>query len=95
MSTSGTYHYWPKVANPNAIIPQMDSDTQQPPFFFGGSQVPTNLGIHTGSGIRTNYISHIEEMKNLNPSSHSTGKGISTTVKKGSKIYLPKFMKSI
>jgi len=87
MSTSGIYNYWPKVQNPSAILPQMASDTEQRPFYFGGSQVPLNLGIHTGSGIQTKYVSHVDEIKNIE------GKGIHTTVKKNNKIYLPKVMK--
>ena len=43
MSTSGTYAYWPKVEHQNAIFPQMASASLQPPFYFGGSQVPVNL----------------------------------------------------
>jgi hypothetical protein len=91
MSTAGTYHYWPKVVNPNAVLPQMTSDTYQPPFYFGGSQVPENLGMASGSGIQTSYSSHIDHMKSL----PSTSRGIETTVKKHSKIYLPKHMSTI
>jgi len=91
MSTAGIYNYHPKVANPNKVLPQMTSDEFQPPFFFGGSQVPVSLGIATGSGIHTPYISHIDHMKALN----CQGRGIETTVQKNHKIYLPKHMKSI
>ena len=37
--------------------------TQQPPFFFGGSQVPENLGFSTGSGISTPYRSAVIDGK--------------------------------
>jgi hypothetical protein len=91
MSTSGTYNYHPKVAHASAIFPQMASDTVQPAFFFGGSQVPINLGIRTGSGFRTPYLSHRREQAGL----EASGRGIKTTMQKHHKIYLPKYMKSI
>ncbi len=91
MSTAGTYNYHPKVAQPNKVFPQMTSDEFQKPFFFGGSQVPINLGIKTGSGIHTPYISHINHMKHLS----AKGRGIETTVQKNHKIYLPKHLSSI
>lgn len=45
---SYNYAYQPKVENPNlpTTIPQMASGGFQVPFFFGGSQVPVNLGLH-------------------------------------------------
>ena len=55
MSTSGFYNYHPKVAHPTTIFPQMESGGFQTPFFFGGSQVPVNLGLATGSGFRTSH----------------------------------------
>ena len=91
MSTSGTYAYWPKVMHPEKVYPQMESDTYQPAFFFGGSQIPVNLGIVEGSGFGSKYKSHIDEMK----SQSAQGRGLKTTVKKGSKIYLPKHMSTI
>ena len=42
---SGFYNVWPKVLNPDRELPQMTSASYQPPFYFGGSQVPTALGI--------------------------------------------------
>ncbi len=91
MSTAGTYGYRPKVAHPNTIFPQMDSDASQKPFFFGGSQVPISLGIMTGSGIKTHYVSHLDHMKGLT----AQGRGIQTTVHKNDKIYLPKHCSTI
>jgi len=91
MSTAGTYNYQPKVAHPNTIFPQMASDTVQPAFFFGASQVPINLGIHTGSGFRTSYLNQRRLMSEL----PASGRGLKTTVQKYNKIYLPKHMKSI
>jgi hypothetical protein len=52
---SFSYAYNPKVANPSLRndIPQMRSSTKQTPFFFGGSQVPTDLflakSVYNGS----------------------------------------------
>jgi hypothetical protein len=91
MSTAGIYNYRPKVEHPNKVFPQMESDGFQTPFYFGGSQVPINLGIHEGSGLHSEYKSHLDHMKNLS----CKGRGIETTVHKNSKIYLPKSMKSI
>ena len=91
MSTAGIYNYRPKVEHPNKVFPQMTSDSFQKPFFFGGSQVPINLGIVTGSGIHTPYKSHIDHMKCLG----TKGRGLELTVQKNHKIYLPKHLKSI
>ena len=91
MSTAGIYNYHPKVEHPNKVFSQMTSDGFQPPFYFGGSQVPVNLGISTGSGIHTPYISHIDHMKALS----CKGRGLETTVQKNHKIYLPKHIKTI
>lgn len=91
MSTAGTYNYWPKVVNPNKAFPQMTSDAFQPQFYFGGSQVPENLGIINGSGISTQYKSHLDDMKSLT----AGGRGLKTTMQKHSKVYLPKHMSTI
>lgn len=39
--------YFPGVVNPK-VRPQTKSDEQQPPFFFGGSQIPNTLSIRKG-----------------------------------------------
>jgi hypothetical protein len=48
--------FHPKVSNPNLILPQMTSEVYQKPFYFGGSQVPVNLGlsknVYSGAGFR-------------------------------------------
>lgn len=90
MSTAGTYNYHPKVAQPNKVFPQMESSTFQAPFFFGGSQVPINLGIE-GQGFKTGYRSHLDHMRHLS----TQGRGIQTTVRKHHSIYLPKHMSTI
>jgi hypothetical protein len=51
---SGFYNYWPKVNHPDEVFPQMTSGEFQAPFFFGGSQVPTALGIK-GNGLHGGY----------------------------------------
>jgi len=91
MSSAGTYGYFPKVEHQNTIFPQMAPDTAQPAFFFGASQVPINLGIHMGSGIRTPYLNQ----RRLMAVQSATGRGLKTTVLKNNKIYLPKHMKTI
>ncbi len=50
MSSSGTYSYWPKVNKPESVFVQMKSGEYQPPFYFGASQIPHDLGMR-GSGI--------------------------------------------
>lgn len=44
---SGVYANWIKPQYPfmNNDIPQMRSEGFQPPFFFGGSNVPSELGM--------------------------------------------------
>jgi hypothetical protein len=86
MSTAGIYNYHPKVEHPDKIFPQMKSTTEQPPFFFGGSQVPINLGIKTGSGVKTTYKTHKERQQDLD----MNGRGISTTATMNHKIHIPK-----
>ena len=97
MSTAGIYSYWPKVNHPNAEFRQMTSGGYQAPFFFGGSQVPVNLGLDTqeiaGSGIQ-NYKSHVHMSEAL-PVSNKVGRGITTTASKSGKIFLPKHVPSI
>jgi hypothetical protein len=49
--------YYPQVVNPK-VRPQMSD--MQPPFFFGGSQVPDDLNLnknqYSGSGFRKNAL---------------------------------------
>lgn len=40
---SGVYNYHPTIDEPMSFPIQTAS--QQPPFYFGGSQVPINLGL--------------------------------------------------
>ncbi len=91
MSSAGTYLYWPKVEHPNAVFPQMASASLQPPFFFGGSQVPINLGgpHHIlGEGVHTHSLDGMKYQ-------HLCGRGIHPHYNHTNKIVLPKHMSSI
>jgi hypothetical protein len=86
---SGFYNYWPKVNHPNEIFPQMESGEYQPPFFFGGSQVPTALGIK-GNGLLTHH--HVSTQQ------PTCGQGIisqKTHHEKHHRIIMPRYMKGI
>lgn len=70
MSTSGTYNYHPKVAQPNKVFYQMKSETEQPHFYFGGSQVKLyddplsrNFKIN-GSGLKDHHSNLFIRIKN-------------------------------
>jgi hypothetical protein len=86
---SGFYNYWPKVNHPDEVFPQMESGGYQPPFFFGGSQVPTALGIK-GNGLITDHFVSIHQplvMQGL--------KAQKTYHEKHKNISLPRFLKGI
>ena len=90
MSTSGTYAYYPKVEHPNSDLYQMNS--QQPSFYFGGSQVPINLHLEShGSGFKTPHKFSFDKMLKLGDNRKFNG----TTVDKHNRIHLPKFMYGI
>ena len=70
---SYSYSFNPKVANPHLSnkIPQMESGGFQKPFFFGGSQIPTDLFLSksqysgsSGTGLHQGNISksHIGDL---------------------------------
>jgi hypothetical protein len=63
-----TFNYNPKMANPymSVNIPQMRSASFQTPFFFGGSQVPNDLGITkqpkmTGGAIKKHKFTTLQQ----------------------------------
>jgi len=85
MSTSGTYTNWTKVQHPDKVFYQMTSDTRLPSFFFGGSQVPSNLGIMTGSGIKKKFYNSTV----LQKSKDVLGRGIHTTYEHTDRIMMP------
>jgi len=91
---SGFYNNWLKVQSPNTnndIVP-MKSGGFQPSFYFGGSQVPINLGLDdTNLDINGSGIYRKTEFKPV-----INGKGIQkTTVSKNSNIYMPRKMGSL
>ena len=78
---TGVYNYHPKVENPTMSnnIPQMRDEALQKPFFFGGSQVPVNLGINqdiSGTGlnkkskVKNNSQSKLSQKTSINRSSN-------------------------
>ena len=90
---SGVYQNWLKVQNPNMsnnIVP-MESGGFQPPFFFGGSQIPINLGIDNsikGEGIHGYRKTVFKQEKK--------GKGIQETeFKKSDNIHIPRHFKML
>jgi hypothetical protein len=87
MSTAGIYNYHPKVEHPNSDLYQMES--QQPSFYFGGSQIPINLHLDShGSGFRTPHKFSYNKMKELG----DNRKFNKTTIDKYSNIKLPNHM---
>lgn len=92
---SGIYQNWIKVQNPNLnnnIIP-MESGGYQKPFYFGGSQIPSNLNIDdTNLNISGNGIKGYSKLNFK--SEKIKGKGIQTTeFKKNMNIHLPRHLK--
>ena len=92
MSTSGIYNYRPKVDNPNKIFLQMESGASQTPFFFGGSQVPINLGTMYGSGFKQPYYNSFDHIMTIPSKGHGFGIGHKTTSNKNDSIRIPKFL---
>lgn len=73
---SYSYAYNPKVSHPNMLIsriPQMKSGGYQKPFYFGGSQVPTDLFLK-----RTKYDGSYSSDDLRRP----TGRGIKVYIPK-------------
>ena len=87
---SGFYNNWVKVNNsdlPNNIV-QMQSGGSQTPFYFGGSNVPNALHIHSdisGGGFfdKVHTLPYVE------------GKGTQYTARSGGKIHMPRQMGSL
>lgn len=96
MTTAGIYNYHVKVEHPRSILPQMTSNAVQPPFFFGGSQTPVNLGIHMeGKGLHKSHTSTVlDELEHIPISQTSKGAiGLGMLHKQKSNISLPKHFK--
>jgi hypothetical protein len=92
MSTAGFYNYRPKVEHPNKLFHQMDSDTMRPTFYFGGSQVPVNLGIEHYDSMKTPYSFSGNGIKQIPMKGHGLGVGLKTTHNKNDNIKLPKYL---
>lgn len=92
MAVSGIYNYHPKVDNPNKIFYQMESGEFQKPFYFGGSQVPINLGTIKGSGFRDMYKPSSNDLKFIHMKGHGLGLGLKTTHRKNDNIRRPKLL---
>ena len=91
MSTSGTYAVHPKVDQPHKIFQQMRSDQEMPAFFFGGSQVPIQLGIPREGSHQSEYKETMKKVKSMSVS----GNGIKTHYEHTQKIVMPKHMPRI
>ena len=83
---SNPYLYHPKVTHPNLPndIPQMRSQAFQMPFYFGGSQVPINLGLKKGSYSGSGFVGD-------KPPKYTDGKYhiLKQELTKGKGIYMP------
>lgn len=54
---SGYYNYHPTIDEPQSF--QVQTASQQPPFYFGASQVPLNLGLKNhmlGDGLGKKHL---------------------------------------
>jgi len=91
MSTSGVYNNWVS-AQTHYPYEFKRSENEKPPFYFGGSQVPVNLGIEHNRTIKSPYKSSIEEIKEIPMVGHGFGIGLKTTNKKIDNIKIPKYM---
>jgi len=92
MSVSGIYNYHVKLENLNQQLPQMSSEMYRPPFYFGGSQVPINLGFEHYPSIKTPYKSSTSSVNDINMIGHGLGVGLKTTMKKNDNIRRAKYM---
>ena len=92
MSTSGIYNYRPKLENLEGQLPQMVSEGYKPPFYFGGSQVPVNLGFDHYPSQKTPYTSSSSNLNSIPMIGHGLGVGLKTTHQKNDNIRRPKYM---
>jgi hypothetical protein len=92
MSISGTYNYHVKLDHLNEQLPQMSSEMYRPPFYFGGSQVPINLGFEHYPSHKTSYNSSTENLSGIPMVGHGLGVGLKTTMKKNDNIRRAKYM---
>ena len=91
MSIPGVYNNWVCVQS-HYPYEFKKSENEKPPFYFGGSQVPINLGIEHNRTYRSPYSSSFDEVKKIPMVGHGLGVGLKTTVKKNDNIKIPKYM---
>jgi len=80
----------PKISNPTMSnnIPQMRSQVFQKPFYFGGSQVPVNLGLSKTQFSGSGFIGNAPPKQKNDGKYHTLrqglteGKGIRMPLKK-------------
>jgi len=90
---SGFYSNWTKIQNPDFTNNnvQMQSGGSQVPFYFGGSNVPTALGIDahiiSGSGINS--------VKKYDFHPIGVGKIKQTTTISGGNIHIPRKLRRV
>jgi len=89
---SGIYNYHIKLDHLNEQLPQMSSEMYRPPFYFGGSQVPVNLGFEHYPSIKTPYTSSSDHINDIPMMGHGLGVGLKTTMRKNDNIRRAKYM---
>lgn len=92
MSVSGIYNYHIKLDHLNEQLPQMSSEMYRPPFYFGGSQVPINLGFEHYPSIKSSYLSSSDHINDIPMIGHGLGVGLKTTMRKNDNIRRAKYM---
>ena len=88
--------YWFKVLHPNASernVPQLKSEVEKKPFYFGGSQVPSYLGLLKNQKISGMGFGNVEDLsQNRKKPMMSDGRPIyrplNQTIGNGVKIHL-------
>jgi hypothetical protein len=91
MSTAGIYNNW-LSAQTQHPYEYKKSESEKTPFYFGGSQVPVNLGLEHNKPMRSAYKSVFEEINEIPMVGHGLGVGIKTTNKKNNNIRISKYM---
>jgi hypothetical protein len=89
---SGIYNYHIKLDHLNEQLPQMSSEMYRPPFYFGGSQVPINLGFDNNASIKSQYSSSLDHINDTPMVGHGLGVGLKTTMRKNDNIRRAKYM---
>lgn len=82
--------YTPKVVNPNGWKVQTKSNELQEPFFFGGSQVPVNLGLAQKSYNGSGFHKGSHSITNLGDLDFTTKRGDEVYHRKHHNIRIPR-----